>query len=312
MVTNSDGVIAITTSDDSVATGSYSNGVVTISCVDSAGECDITIHVLESLQYTAYQTTVSVTSTAVFKTFDQATDAELVTMVNAADAGKIDLYDDCGWRVEQERTISIGATPAIRTSLGNDHAAQSVVFTLMHKGQKRLTTSVLNKDGTTRNTCSFIVGMKDCLAENDIASYSNSDSNNNGWNNSYSRSWCNNSFKNAIPSNIRSLFKQFVNITGKLDGGTESVTTNDYFSLYAEKEMFGSSTYADSTAEGNLFQFAYNATHKTKKVGSSNSIYWERSTGGGSKAGYTLCVTAGGSPDYASGQNYGISVYGCI
>ena len=198
------------------------------------------------------------------------TDEQIVAMVNAADNGKINLADY--WSVGDERQVTLSAMEA--TGVNETHAEQTVTFVLMNAGGKTLA----NATPSGRTECSFIVGMKNGLAEK---GYMNSSTTNSGgWEASARRTWCNNVFRNAVPSALRDIFKQHLNVTANGSSST-TATSTDYFALPAEKEVFGSVNHANSTAEASLTQFEYYKTsaNRIKKTGDSGSAdwWWERS-----------------------------------
>ena len=120
-------------------------------------------------------------------------------MVAAADAGKINLSDY--WSVGDTRTVQLSAMSA--TGVDESHNAQTVELVLMHAGGYDLNSAV----ASGRSKCSFIVGMKNCLATD---GYMNSSETNSGsWDGSARRTWCNNVFKAAMPSTLLPIFKQF-------------------------------------------------------------------------------------------------------
>ena len=182
------------------------------------------------------------------------------------------------------------------------HAAQDVKMVLMHAGQYPLA------DG---GECAFVVGQKDCLNEKGSINVSNTPKY--GWYVSERRSWCNSIFYNSLPTIIKNIFRQFANTSA---GGKENSPTvsNDFFSLFAEKEVFGTNTYADATAEATLFQIEYfkNATNRIKKVNSYNEYWFLRSLMSGGSTDVCL-VSKTGTPS-AGGSNYfeGIAPFGCI
>lgn len=203
-------------------------------------------------------------------TWADGTDADIVAMVKAADKGEINLADY--WSVGDERQVTLSAMEA--TGVGESHVEQTVTFVLMNAGGKTLA----NATASGRTTCSFIVGMKNGLAETGYMNSSNTNSG--GWEACKRRTWCNSVFRNAIPEALRDIFKQHLNVTANGFSGTP-VTSTDYFALPAEKEVFGSNTKANSTAEASLTQFEYYATeaNRIKKNGDSGSAdrWWERS-----------------------------------
>ena len=242
--------------------------------------------------------TTSVTVTVKTVTWASGTDTEIANMVEAADAGIISLSDY--WTVGDVRSISLSAMSA--TGVGESHSAQKADFVLMNKGGKTLAS------GTT---CSFIVGMKNCLA---TTGYMNSsDTISGGWDSCARRTWCNSVFRNSIPSALRGIFKQFKNVTANGSSST-TATSTDYFALPSEKEVFGSVTYANSTAESSNSQFAWYKTssNRVKKVNGSASNWWERSPTSGTSGRF--CVFGfDGSANYTDARSTtGISPFGCI
>lgn len=228
------------------------------------------------------------------------TDEEIVKMVNAADNGLINLADY--WSVGDERQVTLSRIGA--TELEPAYAKQTVTFVLMNAGGKTLA----NPTASGRSECSFIVGMKNGLAEKRGMDHTSTI-----WDSCKRRTWCNSRFRNAIPATLRGIFKQHLNVTA--DGpSTTTVTSTDYFALPAEKEVFGSNTYADSIAEASLTQFEYYVTeaNRIKKAGDSGSAYiwWERST----NLSYGFCrVQSNGSADIGqSPSDHLLSPFGVI
>ena len=196
------------------------------------------------------------------------TDEEIVKMVQLADKGLINLADY--WSVGDERQVTLSRIGA--TESESSFSAQTVTFVLMNAGGKTLA----NATPSGRTECSFIVGMKNGLAEKGRMDYTSKI-----WDSCFRRTWCNGLFRNAIPSTLRGIFKQHLNVTADGPNST-TVTSTDYFALPAEKEVFGQNIRADSTAESSLTQFEYYATasNRIKKAGDGGSadIWWERST----------------------------------
>ena len=242
--------------------------------------------------------TTSVTVTVKTVTWASGTDTEIANMVEAADEGIISLSDY--WTVGDSRSVSLSAMPA--KGVGESHSAQTADFVLMNKGGKTLASG---------STCSFVVGMKNCLA---TTGYMNSsDTNSGGWNSCKRRTWCNSVFYDAIPSTLRPIFKQFENVTAS-GTSTSTTTSTDYFALPSEKEVFGSVTYANSTAESSNSQFAWYKTssNRVKRVNGSSNDWWERSPTSGTSGRF--CVFGfDGSANYTDARSTtGISPFGCI
>ena len=274
----------------SSATFSPANG----SILSSFGTQTITATYTENGVSKTASTSVTVTVKTV--TWASGTDTEIANMVEAADAGIISLSDY--WTVGDVRSISLSAMSA--TGVGESHSAQKAEFVLMNKGGKTL---------SSNKTCSFIVGMKDSL--NESGHMNSSATNSGGWDSCKRRTWCNSVFYNAIPTALRPIFKQFKNVTAS-GASTSTTTSTDYFALPSEKEIFGSTTYANSTAESSNSQFEWYKTsaNRVKKMNGSVYYWWERSPCTGNTG---FCLVSNEGADYASsGFTTGISPFGCI
>ena len=226
------------------------------------------------------------------------TDEEVAAMVAAADAGKLNLSDY--WHEGDERTVHLSAMSA--TGVGESHAAQDVVMVLSDPGHFTLASG---------KPCNFVVLQKDCFKE---PGYMNSySSNNGGWNSCARRTWCNNVFRNAIPSSLRPAFKQFKVRTANGSGWGVTEST-DWFSLFSEKEVFGSTTYANSSAESKNTQLNWfkTSSNRIKKRNGVSIHWWERSPYRSDS--YSFCFASrNGYADWTSANaNYGLAPFGCI
>lgn len=252
-------------------------------------------------------TTMSVAIQSVpLKTWTTATESEVVAMVDAADKGYIDLYNDCGWRVGQERTVHLSAMSA--TGVGENHVAQDVSFVLMNVGGKTLTNAV----ASGRTECSFVTGLKECLIE---GGYMNSTATNvGGWTSCARRTWCNNVFKGAMPNTLLPIFKQFQNKTSAGSQSSTINTDNDWFSMPAEIELFGTTTYSYS-GEGSRFTWYETDANRVMVVGGVVQGWWQRSpcNVGNQYFCYTG-GTGGNQPAYhnANISSFGLAPYGVI
>lgn len=247
-------------------------------------------------------------------TWAGGTDEEIVKMVKLADAGLINLSDY--WAVGDTRTVQLSAMS--NTGVGENHDAQEVDLVLMHAGGYNLNEAV----ASGRTECSFIVGQKDSLA---TAGYMNSSNTNSGsWNGSARRTWCNSVYKNALPSTLLPIFKQFKTITAQTYNGSTNQESVDYFALPASKEVFGGSASSAGNGTGHsnltefnaLFQFDYfkTASNRIKKLGKtgSASIWWERSPYYDNSTLFCSVYSSGDAVnDYASSTR-GLAPFGCI
>ena len=243
-------------------------------------------------------------------TWANGTDEEIVAMVEAADQGIINLSHY--WAVGDTRTVHLSAMSA--TGVGESHAAQNVDLVLMHAGRYELA------DGSK---CNFVVGQKNSLAEK---GYMNStDTNSGSWDGSARRAWCNSTYKNAIPSTLQPIFKQFKTITAQTYNGSTNQESVDYFALPAAKEVFGGSTttagpstsYSNLTEFNTLFQFDWYeiASNRIKKLGETGSKngWWVRSPGYDNSR-YFCLVNSGGEAqcNFSARSALGLAPFGCI
>lgn len=227
------------------------------------------------------------------------TDEQIAAMVAAADAGKIDLADY--WSAGDTRTVRLSAMSA-SIGTGEDHAAQDVQFVLTDPGHYTLANG---------KPCNFVVLQKDCLNELGVMSQINT--NRGGWEACPRRTWCNSVYRNAIPATLRGIFKQFKVRTAN-GSGTSAVVSTDYFSLFSEKEVFGSTTYANASAESQNTQLDYYKTssNRIKKVNGRTPAWWERSPSSGN-SGMFCCVNYIGMASMGGATvNYGLAPFGCI
>ncbi len=309
-IADATGVVSAVSSDDEVATVAISGNSLIITGV-SKGETTITVNVAESENYTSASETINVISNLVtLVSWSTGTDAEIKAMVDAYYDGTFSLQDiQSVWNVGDEREVSLSAMAA--TGVGESHVAQTVKFVIMNFGGKKLAS-----DGTTDVLA--IVGQKNLLANGTSGEggYMNSsNTNNGGWNSCARRTWCNSVYKNAVPETLRAIFKEFNNVTAN-GSSTTTATSADYFALPSEKEVFGSTTYANATAEASNSQFSYYATsaNRIKKYGESGSAYywWERSPYSGYSDFFCVVNSIGNAYYLTASNTIGLAPFGCI
>ena len=231
--------------------------------------------------------------------WSDGTDEEVAAMVAAADAGKLNLSDY--WHEGDERTVRLSFMLATG-GFSDSHVAQDVQMVLTDPGHYTLANG---------KKCNFVVLQKDSLKE--TGSMNSQNTNSGGWESCPRRTWCNSVYYNAVPASLRGIFKQFKVRTanGSGSGVTEST---DWFSLFSEKEIFGSTTYANSSAESQNTQLNWYKTssNRIKRVNGSAYRWWERSPR--ASYSYYLCFVSGSGTadwDYAS-YSYGLAPFGCI
>lgn len=230
--------------------------------------------------------------------WSDGTDEEIVTALEKHYAGEIDLTEY--WSVGDERIIHLSAMSAM-SPLSDTHAAQDIPFVISEIGGKILS------DGVTE--CAFQVDQKRVLAEQGYMSSSSSASG--GWLYCDRRTWANSIYKNALPSTLVGIFKEFINQSGY--GGMSFVTnTNDYFALRAEIEITGS-TNNSIAGEGTQIEWYKTSSNRQKTIDGVNTrSYWLRSTYPNSSDYYCYC-NGSGYVSYASpNQNMNLALFGVI
>ena len=254
----------------------------------SGGEKFVTLSQLKRVQ------TLKIVSWA------DGTDEEIAAMVAAADAGKLNLSDY--WKAGDTRTVHLSAMSGSVSNANESHAAQDVQMVLTDPGHYTLANG---------KKCNFVVLQKDCLKEYGVM---NSRGNNDGgWDQCPRRTWCNSVYYNAVPANLRGIFKQFTTYAAN-GSGSSSVASSDYFALFSEKEIFGLMLNANGSAESKNSQLTWfkTSSNRIKRVNGRAQYWWERSPQ--NDISYRFCaVTDGGGAglSYANVRR-GLAPFGCI
>lgn len=235
--------------------------------------------------------------------FGGMTDEQFSNTVSDLDSGVL-TTSDLPWAVGDTRTVNLSAMSA--TGVGESHDAETVTFVIQNVGGVTLTNG---------KKCHYVVGLLNCLT---TTGYMNSSNTNAGsWKSSARRAWCNGVFRNAIPSTIRNCFKQFKCVTATEYNASTTTTTDDYFALPAEKEVFGTRRNSNQTEANVLTQFEWYKTsaNRIKKLGNSGSTYWwwERSPHYISSSNF-CGVTADGTAaeSHSPSDADGLAPFGCI
>lgn len=252
-----------------------------------------------AIRLSQLKTAVEAFSSVKIVPWSTGTDEQIAAMVTAADAGEIVLSDY--WSAGDTRTVHL---PAMSGLSGTDekHAAQDVQFVLTDPGHYTLANG---------QPCNFVVLQKECLKEAGFMHPENT--NEGGWNNCPRRTWCNSVYYNAIPSGLRPIFKQFKVHTADGTGST-AVESTDWFSLFSEKEIFGSTTYANSTAESQNTQLDYYKTpsNRIKHMGNNKIRWWTRSPDTLHGDRYCSVKSSGEAGWSYANYNFCLAPFGCI
>lgn len=300
-------VRATYTSGKTAIVTSYTTSPANGSTLNNAGTVTVTVSYTEGGVTKTASTTVTVSVKIV--TWSGGTDAQIVAMIQAADAGQINLTDY--WTVGDERTVQLSAMAA--TGVGESHAAQAVTLVLMDSTCTGFTLASATSGGKTKP--SFIVGLKNSLAEAGCMNSTNI--NTNGWSGCARRTWCNDVFRAAIPSTLRGIFKQFEWKQGKGGGASSGLLkTSDYFGLPPEKAIFGKVSYAQSD-EADLYaqwKWYQTASNRVKKLGDTGSAgpWWECSPISGNSSSFCRVFSDGSAYSSTADKTRGLAPFGCI
>lgn len=193
--------------------------------------------------------------------------SQIAAMLDAHYEGRINITNF--WNVGDSRTITLDAIPA-NDSTGA-MAAQTAQLVLLNAGGKTLVTA---EHGVS--TCAFVIGFKNCLSGKGKfnPSYSN-------YINSYMRQFLNNELYIALPSDLKTITKAFINSTTNADYSNVKslVDTEDLVSLAGATEVFGYPNDASSLAgEGSQFTYYTTPANRIKSIAGSASAWWTRSS----------------------------------
>ena len=239
--------------------------------------------------------------------WSNGTDAEIADMIAAADAGEIDLR--LYWHIGDERIVHLSAMEA-GDGLNIAQPAQDVVLVLMDTGSESGYKDINNKP------VNFVWGQKDCLTETGKINRTNVFEG--SWNGCALRADLNSKYYNALPATFRGCLKQFKVKTNDTSNSSDIQISQDYISLFAEKEIFGSSTYSGEIEANALIQINYykTKTNRVKLINDSATRWWERSPKLQSEGEYVehfCAVHLNGDPNFSlSSAEFGIAPFGCI
>ena len=254
-------------------------------------------------------------------TWADATFDQIRILLLMHDRGEINIYDY--WSVGDKKDVELGVIENWTTPGGNTFYG--------FNSSQILTWELMDTSYANNSNIHFVVGTEDCLnspREFHLDEYDPTSPWIYGWHNSNIRTWLNSSFKNALPAGFLKLFKQMTikSATGATiqDGEhtTTTVTTvNDYFALFAAKEVTNSALGYYSIAEENAVLSKVQGLSGYKNVNGTRRSWWLRSMA--DYARKTWMSDTGHIPMYCNGNPNvdvpsiptiprGIAPFGCI
>lgn len=230
--------------------------------------------------------------------FASGTDAQIAAMIDAAQAGAIDLQQDGEWAVGDTRTISISAF----TGGGNvSHAAQSIDIVITSFDEYMNCGNVLQFD------------FKDELATGNHMN--NSNTNVGGYGQSEMKTTTLPALVEALPDWLKNRLIEFSVLAseGNQSSTIETVTGNK-LALRSEIEIFGTTTYSKAGEGTAIPYYSQTQANRVKKRGHSGSAnnWWERSPYG-SGSSHFCCVSSNGNANwYTASNTFGVAPFGCL
>ena len=226
-------------------------------------------------------------------TFADGTDDEIAKMIEAHYAGKINIGDY--WAVGDKRIIHHNAMDA--TGVSESHKANDYTYVIIGIEHDDLVTTINGKTKAAITIQTERMLYLDTTTEynstydesHECGYINSSNTNNGGWEGCARRTWCNNVYKECLPTYIQNMMKQVKKLTSAGASSSTIKTSNDYAFLPSEIEIFGSTTYSFA-GEGTQYQYFKTVANRYKKprYNSSNpsGICWERSPYSSNSSGF--------------------------
>lgn len=252
-------------------------------------------------------------------TFANGTDEEILDMIEAHYANKINIRDY--WAVGDKRTVHLSAMSA--TGVGESHREQDVQMAIADFDHDDLTTAI---NGHTK--AAVTLTQVDCLMDevnansptigssNKENGYMNStNTNSGGWTSSARRTWCNDVYYNALPDSFKSMVKPVKKLTSAGAQSTTINTTVVKVFLLSEVEIYGTTTNSVA-GEGSQYTYYETASNRYKNPKWSSSshscIYWQRSPHGSNSAFFGSVYSNGSAGYFSASGTYGLAPCLCI
>ena len=232
-------------------------------------------------------------------------DRAIINMVNAYYNGDITLDEvKSVWSVGDTREMNLSAMEA--EYVGEMHEVQTVELTIIDFDHDDLVNSV---NGKTKSLVT--VQTKNCLYN---GGYINSTvANDGGWEQCARRSWCNDTFKNAVPSIISNSIKNVIKENYKVYNDTTITTTSDYCFLLSETEVFGSYGNSVGAEEGVQYEYYKTTSNRVKYSTVHGSVHWwERSPYVGGDGAFCDVRHDGSMDRYIATANNGLAPAFCL
>lgn len=235
------------------------------------------------------------TPTPTIVSWASGSDADVAAMIDAAQAGTIDLQQDGGWAVGDVRTITVGS---YTDSTGNTRAAQQIDIVIVSFDEYMSCGNVLQFD------------FKDSLVN--ICGMNATSTNVGGYGSSAMKTVTLPAVANAMPDWIKTRLIEFSVLASAGNGSsTIDTVTGNKLALRSEIEAYGS-VVNSVPGEGTHVGYYRNSGDRKKKLGHTGSNYdwWLRSP----YSTQRFCrITSYGIPNNDAAQyGYGVAPFGCL
>ena len=227
--------------------------------------------------------------------FTWGSDEDVGAMIDAAQAGTIDLQTDGGWRVGQMRVIDLAAWTG-----GNSvaHAAEKNTIAISSFDEYMSCGNVMQFD------------FLDCPSGNQRMNATNTTVGGYGATEMYTTTLP--AMVDALPSWLKTRLKTFGVLTSVGNGSSTIETVpNNKLALRSEIEIFNSTGYS-KPGEGAQIPLYKTTAYRTKLTGLSGSTvsWWERSPN--SSAYFAYVGYTGNASSNTASTAYGVAPFGCI
>lgn len=319
-VSDNTGVVTVESSNSDYVEASISGNIITLTSPEQKiGSSIVTVNVAESDNYNATTKNISVIcrfSGLDIVTFADGTLEQIGSMIEAHYSGAINISDY--WSVGDTKTISLSEMYTA-DGVGETQPAQNAEIVIIGIEHDDLTTPINDK-----TKAAVTLQLKNVLG---VAGYMFSSSYGTSyslWSNSTRRTWCNNTFKNALPSELINLIKTVTKKTWRYAYSTKSgyrtqQTTEDDCFLISEFEACGtqklsSINYGTVGDDGTQYEYYKTSSNRIKYNGTSVIGYWLRSSVIESTGNsYFLFIKTDGSVNYVRSEyDYYLAPAFCI
>ena len=226
------------------------------------------------------------------------TDEEVSAIIDAAQAGIIDLQTYAGWAEGDVRTIPISP---FTDGAGVSHAQQNM----------RL--AISSFDDYNNCGCVMQVDFIDRLEE--PSQMNMTDTSSGGYGASVMKTTTMPALVNALPEWLKSRLIEFSCPTGAGGGSCTIVQVpGNKLALRSQSEVTGSTYYSCSGEGSRLNYYAYGSGsyYRKKAISGSNGDWWYRSPYGGTETAFAIMNAVGRPEAWRATSSRGISPFGCL